>query len=173
MYDERLEEYDSLKAKYCTSAVEYGNEIFYLDEWNGGKVKTCSMELADIQSLFDFDIIDQDFSRLSVNRRYIALTRESNMALLVFDRIAFCIKHCKLQFKPVDIRFYFENNILVVSKAEGLVVNYKVNNFDNLVELWRYYIHGACNVCTDVNGYIFVGSSEKRVIHVLSPFGKT
>jgi len=172
IYDANLEECNSVKAKYPTCAVPFGEEVFYIDEWNGGKVKAWNRRHNTFQTLFHFSVGNSVTSMLSVNKHYIVLILPAEESLIIYDRYTCCVETHGLNFEPIDVLLHFNDQILVVSEVEDEIKYYEVNDFNNLIELWRYNFTGACNVCADDNGYIFVGSSKKKVIHVLSPSGK-
>jgi len=173
IYNDDLEECDSVRAKYPTCAVPFGEEVFYIDEWKGGRVKAWNRSRNTFQTLFRFRVSDSETSMLSVNHQYIALTLPGENSLSIYNRYTRRVKKYCLPFEPKDVLLHSNDQLLVVSTVEDEMINYELHNFVDLIELWRYNFTGACNVCTDDNGYIFVGSSEKRVIHVLSPSGKT
>jgi len=172
IYNDDLEECDSVRAKYPTCAVPFGEEVFYIDEWNGGRVKAWNRSRNTFKTLFRFSVSDSETSMLSVNKQYIVLTLPDEESLTIYDRYTCCVETHGLDFEPKDVHLHSNNQLVVVSEVENEVINYEVYDFNNLIELWSYNFTGACNVCTDDNGYIFVGSSKKKVIHVLSPSGK-
>jgi len=170
IYDAGLEECDSVRAKYPTCAVPFGEEVFYIDEWNGGKVKAWNRWHDTFETLFRFN--ESVNSMLSVNKQYIVLTLPDKDSVAIYDRYTCCVETHGLNFEPNDVHLHSNDQLVVVSEVENEVINYELHSFLGPIELWSYNFTGACNVCADDNGYIFVGSSKKQVIHVLSPSGK-
>jgi len=152
-----LQKYDSVTVKYPTCAVPFGEEIFFIDKQNDGKVKAWNRRRNTFETLFCFNKSVNPM--LSVNDRYIVLTLPNEDSLTIYDRYTFRVKNNFLSFKPARCLLHSNDQLLVVLEVKDGMKNYKVNDLSDLIELWSYNYTGVCNVCTD-NGYIFVGSSN-------------
>ncbi|KAF6019356.1 hypothetical protein EB796_022323 [Bugula neritina] len=161
-------------AKFPTTAIEINEEIYYIDLWNWSYIKKCSLDLDNEVTISSFNYPSHTHSRLAVSNNYLAVNEKLHKSILVHRISPGSNKRTKdLGYEPVHIFFHQDGNLLVTDEQNGVLLSYRVAEDCGIAEEWRCTgLELASSICTDGLGNIFVGSTDKKVLYIVSKEGK-
>lgn len=178
----------SLQSLSPTAVVECNGAIYYACEQyqtrGTGIVMKCSQNFSNKKEIFEFDNMSAaECTRLAVSFRCIAVATPSTgtVQICVYQQgpshtYLARTYHCTdLVHNPTDICFTTNDRLLVVDEDAGTLDNFTfdLNGECEPFHAWQCPdLTSPSSICADSNGYIFVGSSRRKLIYMVAPRGR-
>ena len=178
LYDNDINFLGSIRVKGPSSALEGEDGNIYFIQ-NPGKIRRCHPlafhGLANRHNVCSFDESDSEYDHLTVDEHNIAVTESDDGTILITGISKRFRRYITPSDPPYYLCFYTDGGLLVTSNVADTLTKYKKRSWSHSggkVEWVLDGLAGAAGVCVDKHGQIFVGSTEKKVVYVVSPTGK-
>lgn len=159
-----------------TPVIDYGGDIYYATEQGIlGKVWKFSPTRAHTTKLFQYQTYSEGYTELAVSTEYVAATELSTNCVIVYGESGGDRQRHKhhIADKPTQICFHPDGDLLVIDADNDSLVKCELYGQGQHHIVWKYSdLRGPCGVCTNSDGNIFVGSSTRKVVYVISGGGK-
>ncbi|XP_067943299.1 uncharacterized protein [Watersipora subatra] len=159
---------------FSVTSVQVCNNSPYVLGWNGDEktVYQCLSDVSQREKLFSFNYLGNTASYISVSKDYIVASEPVEEKLVLYNFTTRSTTLLTPDVLPTNVYFLPDGQLLVVSKRQATLIRCKIEN-DQLITIWTCGgLEGARRITSDVDGFIYVTTYERKVIYIISPQGE-